>query len=620
MFPARPTSAIHGLNLAVSWETFHEGAIANSLGKVIVDFETLARSLKTLEQTGSRRAMTETLVTLLQQTPVEVLGPLVYFLQGKIAPDYAGTELHMGARLASRAVAAATEATPKAVRQRLHALGDLGHVARELLEARPSQRAPQLQVRDVVGVLLEIAEASGRGSVQQKIDLLADLLRRATPLEATYIVRAVTGNLRLGVGDATVLDALASAFGGGAEARPVLERAYNLTSDLADVATRLATGGLVAVADVEPTLGKPIRPMLAERLESPAEILATMGGRCAAEYKYDGERFQAHLGPGLARLFSRRQENITLQFPDLIAALQAAVSRPAIVEGEIVALDPGRGEMRPFQEVLRRKRKTVDEEILAQFPVAAFLFDLLYLDGTDLTDEPNEARRQALEALVQPDAGVQLATRCVVTTLDELTAFFDEALGEGAEGLICKQLGPGSGYRAGKRGFQWVKYKRDIQGQLTDSVDLVIVGAFYGRGRRAGTYGSFLLAVYNRESDTFETLTRCGAGFTDADLARFFERLAPSRLDHRHPRVSSLIEPDVWFAPATVLEVIGQELTLSPFHTCAYGVVAPDRGISLRFPRFTGRERTDKDPEDATTSAEVVEMYAGQRIGQRMDG
>lgn len=577
-----------------------------------MNFETVAHAFQTLEETSSRKVMTETLVNLLRQTPVEVLSAVVLLLQGKIAPDFEGIELNMGSRLAARAIAEVANTTLETVERRLQTVGDLGLVARELFEAAGAMPSDRLQVADVFGGLLGIARAGGRGSVQTKVDLLADLLRRATPLEATYIVRAVTGHLRLGVGDATVLEALALAFGGGPAARPVLERAYNLTSDLASVATRVAAGGIEAAAEVEITLGKPIRPMLAERLESPEAILDTMGGRCAAEYKYDGERFQAHLGPELTEIFSRRLENITHQFPDLIEAFRRAIRRPAIVEGEAVALDPKSGELRPFQEVLRRKRKTVGDDILAQFPVAAFLFDLLYLDGDDLTGRPNEERRQALEALVQPNERVQLATRRTVTSVEALREFFDEAVADGSEGLICKQLGPGTGYRAGKRGFQWVKYKRDLHGQLTDSFDLVIVGAFYGRGRRAGTYGSFLLAVYNEQSDVFETLTRCGAGFTDADLARLPERLAPMHLDHRHPRVSALIEPDVWFAPGLVLEVIGQDLTLSPRHTCAYGVLRPDRGLSLRFPRFTGRERIDKAPEDATSTTEVIEMYQHQ--------
>ncbi|HBY94577.1 MAG: ATP-dependent DNA ligase [Ardenticatenaceae bacterium] len=584
-----------------------------------MDFETVARAFAELEETSSRKAMTETLLRLLQHTSVELLPPVVLLLQGKIAPNYEGIELNMGAQLAARAIADAAAAPVPMVEERLQKLGDLGLVARDLLETQRASEAgggtsssPRLRVDDVFAALIEIAEATGRGSVQWKVDLLADLLRRATALEATFIVRTVTGNLRLGVGDATLLEALALAFGGGPEARPVLERAYNLTSDLPGVAVRVASGGIAAAAAVEITLGKPVRPMLAERLDSPEEILDAMGGHCAAEYKYDGERFQAHLGPGLAAIFSRRQENITHQFPDLVEALRVAIPRPAIVEGEAVALDPVSGALRPFQDLLRRKRKSVDADILAQYPVVAFLFDLLYLDGEDRTEDPNEVRREALEALVRPGEQVQLATRRVVTAVAELKRFFDEAIAEGSEGLICKQIGPGTGYRAGKRGYQWVKYKRDIHGQLTDSLDLVIVAAFYGRGRRAGTYGSFLLAVYNVESDTFETLTRCGAGLTDADLARLPERLRPSLLDHRHPRVSALIEPDVWFAPSQVFEVIGQELSLSPRHTCAFGVLEPERGLSLRFPRFTGRIRSDKAPEDATSTAEVIEMYRQQ--------
>ena len=577
-------------------------------------FRQLAEVFDRLEHLTSRLEMRATLADALRQADPEDLPAIIYLLQGKVAPDYEGIELNMGEKLAIQAVAAATGAPPEEVARRAAEAGDLGTAAEALLEVAEAPTEPPLHVRQVFETLLDIARATGPGSQQRKIDLLAGLLRRATPLEARYLVRAVTGRLRLGVGDATVLEALAVAYLGDVRQRALLERAYNLTSDLAWVATTLAREGREALEHVRIQPGHPIRPMLAERAGSLEEILNRQGGRCAAEFKYDGERFQAHLQGKRVTIYSRRLENITHQYPDLIEALREALPHDAIVEGEAVAIDPHSGEMRPFQEVMHRKRKYVTSDILAQYPVAAFLFDILYLDGESLLNQPYPVRRQALEQVLKPHERVSLAHRWEADSEDRLSAIFEEAIAEGAEGLVCKDMRPDAVYEAGKRSWKWIKYKRDYHGELADTLDLVVVGGFYGKGRRAGTYGSLLLATYNHETDMFETITKCGAGFTDADLAAFTERLNALRLDHCHPRVRALLEPDVWATPALVIEVSAAEITFSPNHTCAFGLLRPDRGLSLRFPRFTGRVRDDKRPEDATTTAEVVEMYQRQRL------
>lgn len=577
-------------------------------------FRELAEVFDALERMTGRLEMRSALADALRRTSVDDLSAVIYLLQGKVAPDYEGIELNMGEKLAAQAVAAAAGTTPEEVARLAAQAGDLGTAAEEVIEQQGAPAAPPLLIRDVFQTLLDIARASGPGSQQRKIDLLAGLLRRATPLEARYLVRAVTGRLRLGVGDATVLEALAVACLGDVQERALLERAYNLTSDLAWVATVLAREGREALEHVRIQPGHPIRPMLAERAGSLEEVLARQGGQCAAEFKYDGERFQAHLYDNKAALYSRRLENITHQYPDLIQALREAIPHDVIVEGEAVAVDPLSGEMQPFQTVMHRKRKYVTSDILAQYPVAAFLFDILYLDGQSLLDQPYNVRRQTLERILKPHERVALAHKWDATSEAELSAIFEEAIAEGAEGLVCKDTRPDAVYEAGKRSWKWIKYKRDYHGELADTLDLVVVGGFYGKGRRAGTYGSLLLATYNPETDTFETITKCGAGFTDADLAAFTERLNALRLDHPHPRVRALLEPDIWVIPEVVIEVSAAEITFSPNHTCAFGLLRPDRGLSLRFPRFTGRVRDDKRPEDATTSAEVVEMYRRQRL------
>jgi DNA ligase-1 len=411
----------------------------------------------------------------------------------------------------------------------------------------------------------------------------------------------------------TVLDALAIAYGGGKEARELVERAYNVSSDLGRVAKVVVEKGLEGLEKFEVLVGEPIRPMLAERLSSPEEILEKLGGKCAAEYKYDGERIQAHKKGDEVTLFSRRLETISSQYPDAVELFKKCVkARNAILEGECVAVNPDTGEMRPFQELMHRRRKYEIKQAIEDYPVSLFMFDMLYADGQDLTLKPYSVRRKMLEKVVQEGDRVKIATSIITANAGELEKFFLEAIEDGCEGLVCKSIAKDSVYQAGARGWLWIKYKRDYKSEMTDTVDLVIVGAFYGRGKRAGTYGAVLLATYNRRTDTFETVTKCGTGFSDEDLAKLPKMMQKHVIQHKHPRVNSALEADVWFEPVVVIEILGAEITLSPIHTCAMDVVRKGSGLAVRFPRFTGNFRLDKAAEDATSAAEIVEMYQRQ--------
>ena len=458
-----------------------------------------------------------------------------------------------------------------------------------------------------------MAKASGPGSMDQKINILAGLLANSSPKESRYIIRTVTGNLRLGIADMTVLDALAIAYGGGKEAREDLERAYNISSDLGKVAKTVVEKGMKAIKEFEVSIGKPIRPMLAERLSSPQEILEKLRGECIAEFKYDGERVQAHKQADSVILFSRRLENITEQYPDAVELFRKHIkAKDAIVEAEVVAIDPDTGEMRPFQELMHRRRKYGIEEAMKEYPVSLFLFDVLYADGKDLTLEPYAVRHEHLERVVEQSDRVNVADYLITDDPDELEKFFERAVESGCEGLICKSLDEDAVYQAGARGWLWIKYKRDYKSEMTDTVDLVVVGAFHGRGKRAGTYGALLLAAYDPEEDMFKTVTKCGTGFTDEHLEKLPKMMEKHRIRHRHPRVQSTIEADIWFEPEVVVEVIGAEITLSPIHVCGLDAVRKGSGLAIRFPRFTGNHRLDKSAEDATAVSEIVEMYKSQ--------
>jgi DNA ligase-1 len=580
-----------------------------------VQYEIVAAAYRDLERATARLELIGRLARLFAETPATLVPTVALLCQGQIAPDFAGVEIGLAERMAARAVAQVVGLTGEQVLASAREVGDLGLAAERLLADRVAPRPASLEVGVVFDTLHQIAAAAGAGSQARKLAPLVGLLNQATPLEARYLIRTVTGTLRLGIGTATILDALAQVYAGGRGARPVLERAYNICSDLSLVAATLVSGGLAAVEQLRVRPGNPVRPMLAQRLSRPEEVLDKLGGVCAAEYKYDGIRVQAHrTGDGQLELFTRRLERVSTQFPDVVELLGAGLGpREAILEGEVVAADPASGELRPFQDVMYRRRKHGIAEAVDEVPVSLFCFDLLYADGQDLTRLSYPERRARLAQAITPSGRLRLATAEQVSTVEALEAMFEQAVADGCEGLLCKSISPTVGYQAGARGWQWIKLKRDYRTELSDTLDLVVVGALAGRGRRAGIYGALLLAAYDPQADRFQTVCKCGTGFSDADLAALPARLAPLARPEPPARVDARRRADVWFEPGLVVEVLGAELTLSPTHTAGWGRVKADAGLALRFPRFTGRWRDDKAPEDATTVDEIVELFWSAR-------
>jgi DNA ligase-1 len=565
-----------------------------------------------IEATTKRLEMTDLLVGLLRATPPAELDKVVYLTQGRIHPDYMGIELGLAEKMVIRVLVHATGLDEGRIERMWKDKGDLGLVAEEAIAERrqkPIESAP-LTVAKVYANLDAIARESGEGSQGRKIRLLSDLLSNATPQEGKYIVRMVVGKMRLGIADMTLVDALAMTFATKVD-RDRVERAYNVSSDLGEVARVIAAKGLKGLDGIHLKLFRPIRAMLAERLETLEDIFKRMG-KAALEYKYDGLRVQAHIAPTKIQLFSRHLENITGQFPEVVDGLRKAVGeRDAIIEGEAVPVDSNTGEFLPFQEVSRRRgRKTDVEKMAKEFPVTLFAFDCLLQDDKDLTARPYTERRTALEDLVNVLDGIRHSTVRITSDVREAEKFFDEALQAGCEGLMAKALE--STYDAGARGFQWIKFKKEYSAALSDTIDLVVIGAFAGRGKRAGTYGALLMAAYDEQSDMFRTTCKLGTGFDDETLSSLPERLRPWRRDRPPARVDSKLQADVWFEPRIVLEVRGAELTVSPVHTAARDAIRPGAGLAIRFPRFTGKWRDDKGPEDATTVTELLEMYHSQ--------
>ena len=432
------------------------------------------------------------------------------------------------------------------------------------------------------------------------------------------------GKLRLGIADYTVMDALALAFTGDKSNRSILEHAYNVSSDLGSMAKILAVNDIEAVKSLKITLYKPIRPMLAERVVTANEALERMDGIAAAEYKLDGERIQIHKGKERVELFSRRLEKITHHFPDIVEAITRSLklTEEIILEGEVVAIDLQTSEYLPFQELMHRRRKHGIQEAMEEYPVILNIFDVLFVDGNAKISLRYSQRRDLIEKIVlqqqeqyrpknnADDNKIRIVPQTIVKNTDQIDKFMAAAIESGCEGLMLKHLN--SLYRAGAREYAWIKLKREYQNELADTLDLVIVGALYGRGRRVGKYGALLLAAYDSASDIFRSTCKVGTGFTDKDLEGFYINLEKHRVEHKHARVDSRMQMDVWFEPRIVIEVIASEVTLSPSHTAAIDSIRPSYGLALRFPKFTGKIRDDKNPEDATDVAELISLYKHQ--------
>jgi DNA ligase-1 len=454
----------------------------------------------------------------------------------------------------------------------------------------------QLTVEKVFDGVKRLPEITGGGSVDRKIDIISELLADADPLEAKFIVKTVLGDLRIGVAEGRLRDAIAAAFGLDPEK---VEHAYMLTTDYSLVAKAAVQGGEKAVEKLGVSVGHPVSPMLAQRAESPGEILERMGGKAAFEIKLDGIRMQVHRDGERLQLFTRRMEDYTSMFPDMIPSLKKSLKpKRMIVDGELVAIDKKTGKPMPFQEVLKRRRKYEIKAASEQIPVQIHLFDVLLMDNKVLMDEPYEKRRATLEQVVREEEGkVMVVKQKVLKDPEEVKKFADHAVKIGHEGLVSKDLG--STYRAGRREFAWLKLKPTLE-----TLDLVTVGALYGKGRRAGSFGSYVMAARDEESDRFKTVTKCGSGYTDEDLEELTELFKKIQLKKPHPDVHIELDCDAYFEPSIVFEITFEEIQKSPAekHSSGYG---------LRFPRFI-RMRVDRRPDDVYTVREIVEMYNRQ--------
>lgn len=579
-----------------------------------MDFSTIAEIFEDMEKTKSRLLLIDHLVDLLKKTPTSTIKKIVYLLQGKIYPSYKGIELGLAEKLTIKAISESTGITVKEVEDIYGKIGDLGEAAREITKNKYQRTLfnEKITVERIYSTFEKIAQSIGSKSQMIKLRLVNSMLNDATPLESKYIIKFLLGTLRLGIAEYTIIDALAIAFTGNRTNRKKIEEKYNVYSDLGRIAEILSTEGLKGVDELKITPLKPIRPMLAERVIDPREALKRSNDMIALEYKLDGERVQIHKDRSEVQLFSRSLEKITSHYPDIVDSIMNFKIKRCILEAEIVSIDLTTKEIQPFQELMHRKRKYNIHDIVKKYPIKVYLFDILYLEGKDLTNYEYIKRRKILETIVKENKNntIDVVKQIVSSDLLQIQNFFNQAKLDGCEGLMLKQLN--SRYRAGAREYLWMKLKKEYDNSLGDSFDLTVIGALLGRGKRTGYYGALLLASYDPDSDTFQSICKVGTGFSDQDLELIYKELKNYIVKEKHSNVITNMKMDVWFKPKLVLEIIASEITLSPSHTAAFGLIRDNFGLALRFPKYSGKIRYDKNPEDSTNTDEVIKLYKRQ--------
>lgn len=568
-----------------------------------MDFQKLVEVYEQLEKTSSGNTMREILAEFFKKVPPENIAIVTYLTLGQIASEYDSVVLGIAEKSVLKAISTAGGIELTKVQKIINDKGDVGLTAAEVLKKKPRTLVPigNLTIHELFDKLHKIAASSGSGSQDIKTNILAALLQKASPEGAKYVTRIVIGTLRMGVGEMTVLDALAIAFTGDKKNKEQLEKSYNICPDAGIIAETIATKGLHGLEKIEIHVGRPIKMMLAQRVQHLDDIPQKMPGKVMVDAKYDGERIQAHCDKkGKIMLFSRRLENITEQFPDIVQALEKVKSKEFVVEGEVIAIDKN-GKPLPFQTLMKRRRKYDIEKYRKEIPVVLKLFDLLYYNGHTFLNQPHSVRLKKLEEIIPKNTILKLVDMIVTDDLGELNTFFKKMLQYGYEGVIVKSQD--GVYQAGTRGWNWIKWKKEYVQEMVDTFDLVVAGAFFGRGKRRGVYGALLCAAYNSQKDHFETICKLGTGLTDEVLAELPQKLKKYEIARKPARVEAKkeMEADVWFEPKVVVEVLAAEITKSPHHTCG-------SGLALRFPRFV-RFREDKKAEQATTSKEVEGMY-----------
>ncbi|KAL9100162.1 MAG: hypothetical protein Q9163_004427 [Psora crenata] len=641
-----------------------------------VPYSALCTTFSLIELTTKRLVISAHCSLFLRQvlrlTPQDLL-PTVQLMINKLAADYAGIELGIGESLIMKAIGETTGRSLQVIKDDQNQIGDLGLVAAKSRSNQPTMFKPKpLTVRGVLDGLMTIATVSGDGSQGRKIAGIKKLLSAADasaagkgskgiditkdkggPSEAKFIIRFLEGKLRLGLAEKTVLTALAHAMvmhetekdnkvpssDKLAEGESILKTVYSELPSYEVIIPAMVKHGVFQLrANCKLQPGVPLKPMLAKPTKSITEVLDRFEGKnFTCEYKYDGERAQIHYvaedspqqypsslpngDKGLSAIFSRNSEDLSKKYPDILAKLRTWIkpeTKSFVLDCETVAWDLVEKKVLPFQQLMTRKRKDVKVEDV-KVKVCVFAFDMLFYNGQSIVQKSLRERREILVQAFTPIEGeFAFAQYGNTSELEEIQHLLDDSVKASCEGLMVKMLDTSdSGYEPSKRSRNWLKIKKDYLSGIGDSLDLVVLGAYYGKGKRTSVYGAFLLACYNSNNESYETVCNIGTGFSEVLLEELHSKLSPLTIDKPKPFYSHSPvpkdQPDVWFEPRFVWEVKTADLTLSPRYLAGKNELmdVSGRGISLRFPRFV-KERDDKKPEQATGSKMVVEMYQKQ--------
>ena len=583
-------------------------------------FKSLATLFSDLEATTKRLEMIDFLSNFFEEVKkskdFKDLEKIIYLLQGELVSNIKQfPKIGLAEKMIIEALTLHSGIDRKKIKEILIKKGDIGTTAELILAKKKKQRSlfdfeeksseiePSLEISELYLALQKIALSEGTGSQDAKLGILRGLMRKCSPLENKYLLRIITSTLRVGVSTLTIIDGLSLGFTSVKENRKIIENAYNLHPDLGNITKILAEKGISEVQKIDITYGIPIRMMLASRVPY-SEIVEKLGTPLIAEHKLDGERLQIHKQGQEVKLFSRRLLEISKQYPDVCKTIIENIKvDDVIIEGEVVAMDSFYEKMLPFQVLSKRRRKHHVKDIMKEVPVCLFLFDMLKYKNESYIGKSFLERRKKLEEIVSERDELRLVKSQSIRNTEELLDFFSAARKEGNEGIIAKSIKEDSIYQAGKRGFIWIKLKGLEGGKLKDSVDVVLVGAFYGKGRRTGVYGAYIGAVYDPVNGNFVAFTRFFSGLTDELSDSLTKEMETFKTDKKPSNVICEDIPDVWLEPEVVVEIIGDEITVSEKYTAL--------GYSLRFPVFQ-RARPEKGSEDVTTVEEIRSLYDSQ--------
>jgi len=582
-------------------------------------FIEVAQSFSEIEPIAARLEITRLLAQLFKKASPQEAEIIASLSLGQLHPPHIGTQFNIAEKNLLKTIAEFLELPEETIKKEMKQTGDLGLV----LGSYEWEHESDLSVEAVYEALCMLEEISGTGSQEEKSRVLINLLSNLDPLSAKFVARIIIGKLRLGFSDMTIIDALSWMERGDKSLRAGLENAYNICADIGLIAKTLKEGGVKAIEHMNITLGTPILPAAAERLPTAQAIFEKLGP-CIAEPKLDGFRLQIHLDKSAEALakedtptihfFSRNLQDMSAMFPDIAKEMLKLDVKTLICEGEAIGYDDTTGSFLPFQETVKRKRKHGVEEMAEEFPLQLFLFDLLYLNNESYLEVPYTQRHQTLTEIIKDIESKHLFVieHKKINSAKELENYFYSEVAQGLEGLVVKR--PDAIYQPGKRNFNWIKLKRQEEGHLEDTMDCVILGYYAGKGKRSHFgIGAFLVGVYNKTADMFQTVAKIGTGMTDdewKELKKKCDTLATTDKP-KNIECAKELTPDVWVNPQLICRVRADEITLSPLHTA--GKAETTLGYALRFPRFMDY-RTDKTAEEATTDYEIKRLYEDQFI------